>query len=87
MVSRDEILNLAKLSRLEFTEKELVKLEREMDNIIKFTDKISQYDCSSVQCNCKNSKTKMCCCVYEKCNRDELLRNTNSKNGFFFIKK
>ena len=48
-VSRDDIIHIAKLSRLEFTDEELEKYTKDLDNIVNFANTLSEIDVSGVK--------------------------------------
>lgn len=87
-ISKDEILRLAKLSRLEFSEDEIMGLLKDMKNIMKLTAKVEEYENdkiyndSSINIHQDYEKPE-----YDACTRDEILSGGINKNGFFFIKK
>lgn len=84
-ISKDEILKLAKLSRLEFSEDETKKLLKDIGNIMELTSKIEKYDSSEVTYdNIQRDYEKP---EYDSCTHDEILSGGINKNGFFFVKK
>lgn len=90
LISREEILNLAHLSRLDFTEDDLPKLTQDIGNLMKFAEKVSQHDLTNADCECQiveHLGEKDVDFDYEKCDRNEILSGGISKEGFFFIKK
>ena len=48
-VSRDDIIHIAKLSRLEFTDEELEKYTKDLDNIVNFANTLSEIDVIGVK--------------------------------------
>ena len=87
-ISKDEILKLAKLSRLEFSEDEIPKLLKDMENIMEFTYKVSKYENNEIPCDCNiNSHRDYEKPEYDNCTHDEILSGGINKNSFFFIKK
>lgn len=87
MIDKDEILKLARYSRLEFSDEELPKILEDLENIMEFTSKVSQYngdDCDDCILNASNDKLNP---SYPECSRSELLRNGSTKNDCFYIKK
>ena len=48
-VSRDDIIHIAKLSRLEFTDEELEKYTKDLDNIVNFANTLSEIDVTGVK--------------------------------------
>ena len=47
--SRDDIIHIAKLSRLEFTDEELEKYTKDLDNIVNFANTLSEIDVTGVK--------------------------------------
>lgn len=47
-LTREEVLNVAKLSRLEFTEEEIAKFQVDLNNILKYVDELSEVDTDGV---------------------------------------
>lgn len=88
MLSREDILRLANLSRLELSESEIVKLLEDMENIMEFTSKVSKYENDEIPCDCRvNIHRDYEKSEYDKCTREEVLSGGMGKNGFFFVKK
>lgn len=48
-VSRDDIIHIAKLSRLEFTDEELEKYTKDLYNIVNFANTLSEIDVTGVK--------------------------------------
>lgn len=48
-LTREEVLHIAKLSRLEFTEEEIAKFQTDLDNILNYVDELSQVDTENVE--------------------------------------
>lgn len=88
MIDKDEILKLARYSRLEFSDKEFPKLLEDLENLMKFISKVSQYGgddvCSECSVNSSNQKLNP---SYPECSRSELLQNGSIKNDCFYVKK
>ena len=88
MIDKDKILQLARYSRLEFSNEELPKLIEDLENLMKLTSKVSQYDgddiCNACVLNPTNEKLNP---SYHKCSRSELLQNGSTKNNCFYLKK
>lgn len=49
MLSREEILNLAKLSKLEFNEEELEVIQSKINDIIEYVDQLNAIDTTDVE--------------------------------------
>lgn len=91
MVTREEILKIAKLSRLSVEESEIEQLVSDMEEIIDFagninddiTDKDIEFENVNKLVNVFHEDE-----VVESYHRDEILRNREGgKNGYFIIKK
>lgn len=48
-LSREEVLNVAKLSRLEFRNDEIEKFQNELNDILKYIDILSEVDTDNVE--------------------------------------
>ncbi|MGL5965546.1 MAG: Asp-tRNA(Asn)/Glu-tRNA(Gln) amidotransferase subunit GatC [Fusobacteriaceae bacterium] len=48
-LTREEVLNVAKLSRLEFEEEEIAKFQIDLNNILKYVDELSEVDTDGVK--------------------------------------
>ena len=48
-LSREEVLKIAKLSKLSFEEKEIEKFQVELNDILKYVDMLNEVDTSSVE--------------------------------------
>lgn len=48
-LTREEVLHVAKLSRLEFTEEEIAKFQVDLNNILTYVDELSQVDTENVE--------------------------------------
>ncbi len=92
MISKEEVIKLAKLARLDFSDDELDKIIKDMDDIIAFADTINnsvEGDADKIR-NISTSATPA-----EEFRKDEvkpsmakeeLLANApQEKNGFFFV--
>ncbi|MCI5108489.1 MAG: Asp-tRNA(Asn)/Glu-tRNA(Gln) amidotransferase subunit GatC [Candidatus Pacebacteria bacterium] len=42
MIKKEEILHLAKLSHLKFSDEEIVKLEKDLDSILDYVDQVKE---------------------------------------------
>lgn len=90
MISREEILNLANLSKLYLDESEIEAAREEMDGMINFANQINQFDLSGEEAQISTG--------YGSALRDDeveasfaqekILENTiNSQNGFFCVEQ
>ncbi|MGL4403199.1 MAG: Asp-tRNA(Asn)/Glu-tRNA(Gln) amidotransferase subunit GatC [Fusobacteriaceae bacterium] len=48
-LTREEVLNVAKLSRLEFGDEEIAKFQVDLNNILKYVDELSEVDTDGVE--------------------------------------
>lgn len=90
MVTKEEILDIALLSKLEVTEDELDSLTDEMMNIIKFADTINSFDGEIGEFDDINGlKNEMRDdVVVESYDRERILANANGgEDGYFPVKK
>ena len=90
MVTKEEILDIALLSKLEVTEDELDSLTDEMMNIIKFADTINSFDGEIGEFDDINGlKNEMRDDVgVESYDRERILANVNGgEDGYFPVKK
>ena len=83
-VSRDDIIHIAKLSRLEFTDEELEKYTKDLDNIVNFANTLSEIDVTGVKptnhiLDIKNVFRKDD--VKPSYDRDLILKNAPTKAG------
>ena len=90
MVTREEILNLALLSKLHINEDEIDELTQEMMNIIKFADTINGYDGEIEEFDNINNLSNVFREdeVVESFPQSEILKNVDGgENGYFPVKK
>lgn len=88
MIDKDKILQLAKYSRLEFSDEEFPKLLEDLENIMEFTSKVSKYDDNGQCDDCSmGSSHEQLNPSYPRCSRSELLYNGSIKNDCFYIKQ
>ena len=90
MVTREEILNLALLSKLHIEEDEIDNLTQEMMNIIKFADTINEYDGEVQEFDNINNLSNVFREdeVVESFPQSEILKNVDGgENGYFPVKK
>lgn len=88
-IRKEDILNIANLSKLFIEEDELDSLAKEMENIINFADEINK--AGAIKDNFDNinnlSNVLREDVVYESFDRDLILKNADGgKDGFFYIK-
>lgn len=90
MISREEILNLANLSKLYLDESEIESAREEMDGMINFANQINQFDLSGEEAQISTG-----CAgalrddeVEASFAQEKILENTvNSQNGFFCVEQ
>ena len=90
MVTREEILNLALLSKLHIEEDEIDNLTQEMMNIIKFADTINEYDGEVEEFDNINNLSNVFRDdeVKKSFPQSEILKNVDGgENGYFPVKK
>lgn len=90
MVTKEEILNLALLSKLHIEEDEIDNLTQEMMNIIKFADTINEYDGEVQEFDNINNLSNVFREdeVVESFPQSEILKNVDGgENGYFPVKK
>ena len=92
MISREEILNIANLSKLYLDESEIENVGKEIEGMIKFANEINNLDESvgetkiSEEDSIKNAfhEDK----IEKSYDRSEILKNVDGgKDGFFYVKK
>ena len=92
-VSKNELLRLADLAKLTFSNEELEKLTSEMDSIIAFADTINQSvegDTSkirTVSVNSVDAEQMRDDIVVDSLDNEKILSNVEGKNGFFTVKR
>ncbi len=90
MVTKEEIMDIALLSKLHIDDSEIDKLTQEMMNIIKFADTINGYDGEVEEFDNINNLSNVFREdeVVESFPQSEILKNVDGgENGFFPVKK
>ena len=90
MVTKEEIIKLAKLSKLYLSEEELDSVTADMDKIIGFADEISRAEVLDDEFDNINGLENVFRDdeVEESFDRELILKNTKGgKDGFFYVKK
>lgn len=90
MISREEVLNIANLSKLYLDESEIENAQKEMDGMIKFADEINK-----INVNCENSPELGSTNnafhedeIKDSYPQEKILENVDGgKDGYFYIKK
>ena len=90
MISREEVLNLANLSKLYLDESEISGVQKEIEGMIDFVNEINRInanlDESMEQKNLSNAFHEDE--VIDSYPQEEILKNVDGgKEGFFYIKK
>ena len=90
MISKENISKLCKLSRLEFEDHEFDKLVSDIENIMKFTNQVSNHEFANTFDNSydttHNHDRNNIHVNYEKCSHDQIMSGGTNKNEFFFVK-
>lgn len=90
MVTKEEIMNIALLSKLHIDDSEIDKLTQEMMNIIKFADTINGYDGEVEEFDNINNLVNVFREdeVGESFPQSEILKNVDGgENGYFPVKR
>jgi len=89
MPSKDEVLKVARLSRLELNESELSKFQKQLENVLKLFEKVGNIDVEDILEtsqvtgleNIVREDTVNCDKDFRPCDRDELLKNVPMREG------
>lgn len=90
MISKDDILKLAKLAKISIDDEELEHLTKEMDKIVDFADAINEADKLDIEFDNINgiSNAFREDIVDKSFDRTEILKNVDGgEDGFFAIRK
>lgn len=90
MVTREDVLQMARLSKLYIKEEELDALTKDMDNIIAFAETISAAQCEQTNFDNINNLSNVLRedVVVPSYDREEILKNAESQDeGYFLVKK
>ena len=90
MVTREDVLQMARLSKLYIKEEELDALTKDMDNIIAFAEAISTAQCEQTNFDNINNLTNVWRedVVVPSYDREEILKNAESQDeGYFLVKR
>ncbi len=90
MISREEVLNIANLSKLYLDESEIEGAQKEMDGMISFADEINK-----IKADCENlpelggiNNAFHDDEIKKSCPQSKILENVDGgKDGYFYIKK
>ena len=90
MVTREDVLQMARLSKLYIKEEELDALTKDMDNIIAFAETISAAQCEQTNFDSINNLSNVLRedVVVPSYDREEILKNAESQDeGYFLVKR
>ena len=90
MVTREDVLQMARLSKLYIKEEEMDALTKDMDNIIAFAETISTAQCEQTNFDNINNLTNVLRedVVVPSYDREEILKNAESQDeGYFLVKR
>lgn len=90
MVTREDVLQMARLSKLYIKEEELDALTKDMDNIIAFAETISVAQCEQTNFDNINNLSNVLRedVVVPSYDREEILKNAESQDeGYFLVKR
>ena len=90
MISREEVLNLANLSKLYLDESEIVNVQKEVESMIDFVNQINNIEANFESTVAQNGISNAFHSdeIVKSYSREEILKNVNGgKDGFFYIKK
>ena len=90
MVTREDVLQIARLSKLYIKEEELDALTKDMDNIIAFAETISAAQCEQTNFDNINNLSNVLRedVVVPSYDREEILKNAESQDeGYFLVKR
>ena len=90
MVTREDVLQMARLSKLYIKEEELDALTKDMDNIIAFAETISAAQCEQTNFDNINNLSNVLRedVVVHSYDREEILKNAESQDeGYFLVKR
>ena len=90
MVTHEDVLQMARLSKLYIKEEELDALTKDMDNIIAFAETISDAQCEQTNFDNINNLSNVLRedVVVPSYDREEILKNAESQDeGYFLVKR
>lgn len=92
MISKEDVLKLANLARLDFSDEELDRVIKDMDDIIAFADTINNSvegdaeKIRNVSSNAVPAEDFREDIVKESLPNEKILSNVNGSNGYFSVK-
>ena len=90
MATREDVLQMARLSKLYIKEEELDALTKDMDNIIAFAETISAAQCEQTNFDNINNLSNVLRedVVVPSYDSEEILKNAESQDeGYFLVKR
>ena len=90
MVTREDVLQMARLSKLSIKEEELEALTKDIDTIIAFAETISAAQCEQTNFDNINNLSNVLRedVVVPSYDREEILKNAESQDeGYFLVKR
>jgi aspartyl-tRNA(Asn)/glutamyl-tRNA(Gln) amidotransferase subunit C len=91
MITRDQVLQIAKLARLKLSEEEIEKFTGQLGDILEFAEQLNKLDTRDVEPTCFVAPTHDPLrddCEKPSLTTEEILQNgPKVKNGFFAIPK
>ena len=84
-ITTKDVKMVAELSRLNFSDSELVKMQADMEAIIGYMDDLKTIDTSKVEDSRKNHATLREDVPVDSIPREELLKNAPKSNGTSFV--
>ena len=89
MVTREDVLQMARLSKLYIKEEELDALTKDMDNIIAFAETISAAQCEQTNFDNINNLSNVLRedVVVPSYDREEILKNAECQDERYFLVK
>ena len=92
MISKEDVLKLANLARLDFSDEELDRVIKDMDDIVAFADTINNSvegdaeKIRNVSSNAVPAEDFREDIVKESLPNEKILSNVNGSNGYFSVK-
>lgn len=88
VIDRDDVLRIAKLSKVKPSEDETVRLESQFCEILKYMDRLNEVDTSDVDplySPCDGQPATRKDEAVRTCTREELLANSPADDSEFFV--
>ncbi len=92
MISKDEVIHIAKLARLELTEEEIEKMQKDLSSILDYFDLLKKADTSKLKTlshSIPHGKTRLDLVLEENNNLagDLIKAAPNEKDGYIKVKQ